>query len=176
MRIEPAIRSIVLAFALSGCAAPPTLSLLHTAGVPITQTPRPSIPLEVVTRSTGVKDPLDVRGGHFAYADIESAVGLAMSTAAAPWAKAHEPARPEGWQLEAELIQADATYDEDRLIVTLGVRLTLRTRSDRRFLAQGQAGCRQSALRQPRDGAPVVYACITQMGRDAASWLALVQP
>ena len=67
------------------------------------------------------------------------------------------------------------SYD-DRLIVTLGVRLTLRTRTDRRFLAQGQAGCRQSALRHPRDGAPVVYACITQMGRDAASWLALVQP
>ena len=172
MRIVPAICACVLV----GCGPAPTLSLLHTAGVPITQTPRPSIPLEVVTRSTGVRDPLEVRGGDFAYADVESAVGLALSTAAAPWAKTHEPARPEGWQLEAELIQADASYADDRLIVTLGVRLTLRTRTDRRFLAQGQAGCRQSALRHPRDGAPVVYACITQMGRDAASWLALVQP
>lgn len=176
MRIGPAIRWAACALVSSACAPPPTLSLLHTAGVPLTLTPRPTIPLEVVTRSTGVKDPLVVRGGHFSYGDVENAVGLALSSAAAPWAKKHESERPEGWQLEAELIVADASYDDDRLIVTLGVRLTLRTRSDRRFLAQGQAGCRNSALRAPHDGAPVVYACITQMGRDAASWLALVQP
>ncbi len=168
--------SAALTASMLSCAPPPTLSLLHTAGAPITRTPAPAIPLEVVTRSTGVKDPLEVRGGHFAYGDIESTVGLALSSAAAPWAERHEKQRPEGWQLQAELIQADADYENDRLIVTLGVRLTLRTRTDRRFLAQAQAGCRQSGLVQPKDGAPVVYACVTQMGRDAASWLALVEP
>ncbi len=167
--------SLVMLTAL-GCTPPPTLSLLHTQGAPITATPSEAIPLEVVTRSTGVKDPVDVRGGHYAYGDIENIVGMAVSSAASPWAEKHKGQRPEGWQLQAELIQADAQYDDDRLIVTLGVRLTLRARSDRHFIAQSQAGCRQSALRQPRDGADVVYACINQMGRDTASWLALVEP
>jgi hypothetical protein len=165
-----------LLLAGTACSPPATLSLLHTEGAPITLTPTASIPLEVVTRSTGVKDPVDVRGGHFAYGDVESAVGLAVSSAAAPWAEKHREQRPGGWQLQAELIQADADFGDDRLMVTMGVRLTLRARSDRHFIAQSQAGCRQSALRQPRDGAPVVYACIAQMGRDTASWLALVEP
>lgn len=164
------------ALCLLGCAPPPTLSLLHSAGAPLTATPAEGIPLEVVTRSTGIKDPMTVRNGHYAYGDIENAVGLALSTAAAPWAEKHVKQRPEGWQLQAELVQADAEYDDDRLVVTLGVRLTLRTRNDHRFLAQSQAGCRQSALVQPKDGAAVVYSCMTRMGRDVASWLALVEP
>jgi hypothetical protein len=169
-------QSLVVAVVTAGCAPPPTLSLLHTHGAPVIGTPGESIPLEVVTRSTGVKDPVDVRGAHYAYGDMESLVGMAVSSAASPWAEKHRAQRPDGWQLQAELIQADAEYDADRLIVTLGVRLTLRARNDRHFIAQSQAGCRQSALRQPRDGADVIYACVNQMGRDTASWLALVEP
>jgi hypothetical protein len=176
MRTHSCFFALLFVALVTGCASSPTLSLLHTQGAPFAAPPSESIPLEVVTRSTGIKDPLDVRGGHYSYGDIESIVGMAVSSAASPWADKHRGQRPEGWQLQAELIQADAQYDDDRLMVTLGVRLTLRDRSDRHFIAQSQAGCRQSALRQPRDGADVVYACIKQMGRDTASWLALVEP
>lgn len=164
---------LALAFAC-GCGPAHTVSLLHAVGAPITMTPSESIPLEVVTRSTGISDPLVVKGSEIAFADLETTVGTAISSAAAPWAEKHHDENPEGWQLLVELIEATASYSNDRLATTIAVRLTLRTRTDHRHIAQSQASCRNAALVPPERGAEVLYGCMSHMGRDVASWLAMV--
>lgn len=164
--------------ALAGCGAGPTTTvpLLAAAGVPVTVTPGKEIPLEVVTRSTGVRDPLPVEGSGVAYGDIETTLGHAVSSAGVPWAEAHRAQRPEGWQLFVELINADATHHDGRLVVTLGVRATLRTRTGRTYLAQTQANCRQGGVVPVERGAPVVFSCMERIGRDLAGWLGQVEP
>lgn len=152
------------------------VALLSAAGIPMTATPSGAIPLEVVTRGTGVPDPLTVRGSHVVYGDTEAALGLAVSSACVPWANEHRAQRPDGWQLFVELIQADAEAKDDRLIVTLGVRATLRTRAGNGYLAQTQAHCRQAGLVSPDEGGAVVFACMSRVGRDLAGWLSGVQP
>jgi hypothetical protein len=163
-----------LTVALSGLAcggAPQRVALLKASGIPSTMTPANSIPLEVVTRSTAVPDPLPVAGSHVVYGDVEAALGLAVSSAAAPWAEAHRPKQPEGWQMSVELTGADAEEKGGRLVVTFSVRATLRTRADRRYLGQTQASCRQAGLVEPEEGGAVVYACMSRIGRDLAGWL-----
>src|SRR5262249_48617656 len=153
-----------------------TVPLLSAAGMPVTQTPPKEVPLEIVTRSTGVTDPLPVDGSRVSYADVETTLGHAVSTAAVPWADAHKAQRPEGWQLTVELIKAEATYQGGRLVVTLGARATLRTRMGRAYLAQTQANCRQGALVPADQGAPVVFTCMERIGRDLAGWLGQIEP
>jgi hypothetical protein len=163
-----------------GCAqsgATNTVPLLSAAGIPITYTPPGETPLEVVTRSTAVKDPLVVAGSDVSYADLEAALGHSISTATVPWAQKHIAQRPGGWQLSVEVIEAKAEYESTgRLIVTLNTRATLRTRQDHDYLAQTQAPCREAGLTTPDRGAPVVYSCMSRIGRDLASWLGGVTP
>lgn len=169
----------VISVSAIGCAsatvAPRTVHLLTTTGIPFTQTPLDATPLEVVTRSTGVRDPLPVTNVDVAYGDMEAALGFAVSSATVPWASAHKPERPEGWQLFVEVTQADADYREGRLVVSLGVRATLRTRRGHFYLAQTQASCRQGGVIDADRGGTVVYACMTRIGRDLADWLGGVE-
>ncbi len=156
----------------TGCAPPPrTIALLSTAGVPWTVTPRPEIPLEIVTRSTAIPDPLPVKGSHVSYSDVEDALGHAVASATVPWAEAHRSQRPDGWQLFVELVQADAEYTDHRLQVVLSARATLRTRVGRTYLAQTHAHCHQAGVVPPEDGAPVLYTCMARLSRDLAGWL-----
>jgi hypothetical protein len=163
---------------MSGCAhaGTTTVPLLSAAGIPMTYTPPREVPLEVVTRSTAVKDPLVVVGTDVSYADLEGALGHAITTATIPWAEQHMAQRPGGWQLFVEVIEAKAEFDSGRLIVTMNTRATLRTRSDHDYLAQTQAPCREAGLTIPEKGAPVVYSCMSRIGRDLASWLGGVNP
>ncbi len=160
-----------------GCArVPTTVPLLSAAGIPVTFTPSGEIPLEIVTRSTAVKDPLFVAGSDVSFADLEGALGHAISTATVPWAEAHVAQRPGGWQLSVEIIEAKAEYDAGRLIVTFNTRATLRTRREHDYLAQTQVPCREAGLTTPETGAPVVYSCMSRIGRDLASWLGGIEP
>ncbi len=169
--------SIFLTLFAAGCAShETTVPLLTAAGIPITLTPTADVPLEVVTRSTAVRDPLPIEGSDVAYADLEGALGHAVSTATVPWANAHREPRPEGWQLTVEVIQAEAQYDGGRLVVTINTRATLRTRVGNDYIAQTQARCREAGLTTPETGGPVVYSCMTHLGRDLAGWLGGVQP
>jgi hypothetical protein len=174
-RFPAALLAVLLAGA-AGCAAPVTVPLLGVAGAPVTLTPRKDIPLEVATRSTGIKDPLPVDGADVAYGEVEAALQSSISTAAVPWAEARRARDPEAFHLFVELIDADATYHDGRLVVTLGVRATLRTREGRQYIAQTQVHCRQAGVVPQHEGAPVVYACMSQLGRDLAGWLASVEP
>jgi hypothetical protein len=139
-------------------------------------TPTGAIPLEVTTRSTSVSDPLPVAHSHVAYSQVESALGLAVSSAAVPWAEAHREKRPDGWQLQVELIQANVEQLDSRLMVTFSVRATLRTRVGNIYLAQTHAHCVQAGLVSAKDGAPVIYSCMSHIGRDLAGWLSGVEP
>ncbi|MFO0590221.1 MAG: hypothetical protein U0441_21945 [Polyangiaceae bacterium] len=161
---------------MTGCSSQVMVPLIGTAGAPITLTPRKDIPLEVATRSTGIKDPLPVDGGEVAYGDVETALQYSISTAAVPWAEGRHGKDTTGYQLFAELIDADAAYHEGRLVVTLGVRATLRTREGQQYIAQTQVHCRQAGVVAQKDGAPIVYACMSQLGRDLAGWLGSVAP
>ena len=169
----------LLAFTQIACGGPTRVALLQTTGLPATMTPSSSVPLEVVTRSTAVNDPLPVSGTPVVYGDVEAALGLAVTSAAGPWADAHRAryaGDQGGWQMSVELINAEAEHKNGRLVVTLGVRATLRARADRRFIAQTQASCRQAAVVSPETGGPIVYACMSRIGRDLAGWLGGVEP
>ena len=160
-----------------GCAShSKTVPLLSAAGIPVTMTPTSAVPLEVVTRSTAIDDPLPVTGSDTFYADVESALGHAIASATVPWADAHRQQRPEGWQILVEITRASADYSAGRLMVTFDVRATLRTRIGNAYLAQTQAHCMQAGLVAPSDGAPVVYSCMTGLGRDLGGWLGSVEP
>ena len=168
---------LALAALATGCGDMTThVRLLSSAGIPVTATPGPEIPLEVVTRSTGIRDPLPVDGASVSFGEVEVALGHAISSAAVPWAQAHRAERPEGWQLTVELTQADATYRDGRLIVGMTARATLRTRMGRTFLAQSQGTCRQGSVVSAEQGAPVFFTCMEQMGRDLAGWLGQIEP
>ncbi|MBI5531304.1 MAG: hypothetical protein HY898_01215 [Deltaproteobacteria bacterium] len=153
-----------------------TIALLQEAGAPWTVTPRPEIPLEVVTRSTAIPDPLPVEGAPVSYADVEHSLAHAVGSATVPWAEAHRHQRPEGWQLFVELVQADAEFSDQRLKITMSVRATLRTRYGNVYLAQTHAHCQQAGLVEPERGASVIYSCMARMSRDLAGWLGGVEP
>ncbi len=156
-----------------GCAGSPEMvPLLTAAGIPLTDPT--TVPLRVVTRSTAVQDPLRVRGTNVVYGDVETALGHAVSSATVPWANAHQNGRhkdDDGWELFIEVTQADAAYDDDRVIFSLGVRATLRARSGHDYLAQTQTSCRQGGIVAPDKGAPIVYGCMMEVGRNLAGWL-----
>jgi hypothetical protein len=167
--------SIASVSALASCSSAhhhyAPINLLTSAGIPYTHTPAEGTPLEVVTRSTAVHDPLPVDGTDQSYSDMEGALGFAVASATVPWANAHKQAHPEGWQLFVELTQADAQYDDGRIIVSFGVRATLRTRVGHFYLAQTQAACSQGGVVSVQRGGGVVYACMMRLGRDLADWL-----
>jgi hypothetical protein len=175
MRLSVAFLA-VLASSVCGCGGPKHVGLLSTVGIPVTSTPTGAVPLEVVTRGTAVPDPLPVRGSSVTYGDVEATLGMAVSSAAVPWANVHHDARPDGYQLSVDLTRAEAEEQGDRLIVTLDVRATLRARTGMTYLGQTQAHCRQAGLVPPEYGGHVVYACMERIGRDLTSWLSAVQP
>jgi hypothetical protein len=164
---------LLLVFATSGCGPSHmrTVPLLANAGAPITETPLRTIPLEVVTRSTAVADPFPVSGSDVAYSDLEHAMGSAVSSATAEWATLTPPKRAGGYQLFVELVAARAAYKDGRLLVSFDVRATLHTRVSGDFVAQSIGHCRQGTLVEVEKGAPVVYSCMMQIGRDLSAWL-----
>lgn len=176
-RLPRAILGHLALVATAGCGGVPQIvPLLRTSGPPIVSPLADTTPLEVVSRSDGVPDPLPVRGSEIVYGDLESALGIAVSTATAPWAAAHRDhpvAKNGGWSVLVEITAADALLEPGgRLVVNLGVRATLRTRSGNAYLGQTQSGCREGGLVSPDQGAPVVYRCMTRLGRELAGWLA----
>src|SRR5580698_8220494 len=97
--------SSLTALLLACSGIPHIVPLVRTAGLPITPTPANATPLEVVSRSTAVRDPLPVRGSDIVYGELEYALGIAVSTAAVPWAEAHrdhDVARHGGWTVLVE--------------------------------------------------------------------------
>jgi hypothetical protein len=169
---------LVCVLAAAGCGGQSitTIPLLTAAGIPVSLTPTAEVPLEVVTRSTAVRDPLPVDGSGVAFADLEGALGHAISSAAVPWADAHRAQRPEGWQLVVEVIKAESEFSGGRLRIALDTRATLRTRVGNEYIAQTQVRCREAGLTTPEQGGPVVYSCMTHLGRDIAGWLGGVEP
>jgi hypothetical protein len=166
----------LLTLLVAGCATPTMVPLLTAAGVPVTATPSGQVPMEVVTRGTGVPDPLPVHGTGTAYGDVEGALGHAVSSAVVPWADTHRDVRPGGWTLTVELTKAEASWSSGRMKTTLGVRATLRARSNNEYLAQTATYCSDSALVPAEQGAAVMYSCMSRIGRDLAGWLGGIQP
>src|SRR5688572_11591968 len=159
----------------AGCGGRRVVPLLSSAGIPITR-PNGAVPMEVVTRSTSVRDPLPVSGTGIVYGDFEGALGYAVSSATVPWAAKNKDRRPGGWQLFVEVIQADAEYDGVRMIVTIGVRATLRQRVGGEHIGQTETACRDGGIVPADRGGAVLYRCMTRIGRDLAGWLAAADP
>ncbi len=180
--VKPAVRGWPLVCAVAavaaggaGCGGPALVALLDNSKVPVTLTPHESVPLEVITRKSGsVPDPLPVANAHIAFGDVETALGHAVASATVPWAEKHAVARPEGWQLVVDLVEANARRRGEEVEVGLLVRATLRTRSDHRYLGQTQAHCKRSAAVEPSGAAPVVFDCMARVGRELAGWLGSV--
>jgi hypothetical protein len=171
-------RIALFAFAAlaAACGGPPQIvPLMRTAGFPVTPFLSTATPLEVVSRSTAVPDPLPVRGSDIVYGDVEAALGIAVSTATGAWADSHREhavALQGGWTVLVEVIGADAELEPGgRVVVGLEVRATLRTRNGNVYLGQTQLGCREGGLVSADRGAPIVYRCMMRVGRDLAGWL-----
>ncbi len=168
---------LALLFVLaSGCVAgcsshAEIVPLLSANGIPVTEPT--TVPLRVVTRSTAVNDPLHLRGTRVEYGDIEAALGHAVASATVPWADVHRahPSGKDGWHLFVEVTNAEAQYDDGRVIFSMAVRATLRMRAGNIYLAQTQASCRQGAIVAPENGARTMYRCMMEIGRDLAGWL-----
>jgi hypothetical protein len=167
---------IGLAGIITGCGGRQIVPLLASSGIPVTATPTGAVPLEVVTRSTSVRDPLPVSGSSIVYGDFEAALGHAVSSAAVPWAVKNAGRREGGWQLFVEVIQAEAEHDGTRLLITIGVRATLRSRLNGNHIGQTETACRDGGLVPADKGAPVLYACMSRIGRDLTSWLSAAEP
>lgn len=166
--------AVLVVFAsAAGCGAGGIriVPLLTAAGIPRSEPT--TAPLQVVTQSTAVRDPMPLRGTEIVYGDVEAALGHAISSAAAEWAEGHRTHRTGkvGWQLFVEITNSDADYVEGRVIFSVGVRATLRARAGNVYLAQTQASCRQGGIVRPDEGAPIVYRCMTEVGHDLAGWL-----
>ncbi len=171
------MRSIVLAALIAGGCGGSMISLLAQNGAPVTATPAHDVPLEVVThKSSTVRDPLPVRGAFVEFADVEAALGFAVSSATVPWAEQHMAQRPEGWQLAVELVSADAWTHGREVTVTLNARATLRTRTGNQFIAQTQTHCSRSAAVEPREASQLVFDCMARVGRELGGWLGGVSP
>ncbi len=114
-----------------------------------------------------------MQGHDVFYGDVEAALGHAIASATVPWADAHraDATARDGWQLFVEVTNADAQYDDGRLIFSVGVRATLRARAGNVYLAQTQTTCRQGGIAPPDQGAPIMYKCMTEIGRDLDGWL-----
>jgi len=162
---------LVGAATIASCAGGHTIPLVQTSGAPLTATPPDETPLEVVTRSTAVQDPLPVHGSTASYSELENALGVAISSATVPWAASVKGKRRGGWQLFAEIVQAYAEYNDGRLMVILSVRATMRTRVGNTYVAQVASRCHEAAIVPPERGAPVVYTCMNRIGRDLSGWL-----
>jgi hypothetical protein len=173
----PVTAPIAFAMSFGGCGTPPRLvPLVAAGGAPITSMASLGTPLEVVSRAAAVPDPLPVRGSDIAYGDLEAALGIATSSAAAPWAGARQEdpvARRGGWTLLVEVTGADAELEAGgRVVVAIDVRATLRTRNGNAYLGQTEVGCREGGLVSAETGVPVMYRCMMRIGRDLAGWLA----
>lgn len=163
---------VVCTLLMTGCeGSRQIVPLLSATGVPLT--PPTSVPLRVVTRATAVQDPLPMRGSDITYADVESALGYAISSATVPWASEHRshPSSKDGWELFVEVTNADARYDDGRVLFSVAVRATLHARAGNVYLAQTQASCRQSGAAPAEKGGPIMYKCMMQIGRDLDGWL-----
>lgn len=172
--VRPSVRVAIstLALLIVGCAGSPEIvPLLSAAGVPLTEPT--TVPLRVVTRSTAVDDPLRMHNTTVAYGDIEGALGHAVSSATVPWANGHRahPTSKDGWELTVEITNDDATYEDPRVVFSIAVRATLRARAGNIYLAQTQASCRQGGIAEASKGAPIMYRCMKEIGRDLAGWL-----
>lgn len=171
--LPPSLFLLLLFFLGQGCGEGTVqiVPLLTAAGIPLTSPT--TVPLEVVTRSTAVRDPLPMRGTDVVYGDIEAALGHAVSSATVPWADNHRrhPTSRDGWQLFVEITNSDAAYEGGRVIFSVGVRATLRLRAGNIYLAQTQASCRQGGIVPSDKGAPIMYRCMMEVGRDLAGWL-----
>jgi len=165
------LASLLLLLPVGCSGSTHVIPLLGAAGVPTT--PAITVPLEVVTQSTAVPDPLPVSGSDVAYGDVEGALGHAVASATVPWAQEHrgDATGRDGWQLFVEVTSANAQSDGERVIFTMTVRATLRARAGNVYLAQSQASCRQGAVIPADRGAPVMYRCMMQVGHQLAGWL-----
>jgi hypothetical protein len=175
-RTRAVLLAVVAILASVGCGGRQIVPLLGSAGVPVTATPTTAVPLEVVTRSTLVRDPLPVVGTPVVYGDFEAALGHAVSSAAVPWADRNRGRRDGGWQLFVEVVEAEAQHDGSRFLVSIGVRATLRARIGGEHIGQTETACQDGGLVPAEKGAPVLYACMMRIGRDLTSWLAAAEP
>lgn len=144
---------------------------------PAPVTVRADLPLDVVTKLAGARDPLPVKGASWQFSELEHAVGRAVMTGAAPWAEAHRAERPGGWQIQVDLIKSDAAVVDGQARTSLGVRATLRAVVGQVYLAQTQSFCMTAGLvRSEAEARDVLWRCIGNVGRNISGWLDGVSP
>jgi hypothetical protein len=136
------------------------LPLKHLGAEPVVPSPAA---LEIVTASTTVREPLQIRGAPEAFIELAPALREAVATVV--------DGSFSQWRLSLELIDATAEEIAGRLIVRMTVRATVRSRADNAYLAQSQQVCSTSGLVEPRDGARVAHACLLELARETGSWL-----
>jgi len=154
--------SRVLLLCVAACSATSAhlLPLRHFSGEQAAPSPGA---LEIVTASTTVKEPLEVRGASVAFVELAPALREAVAS--------EVDGSFQQWRLSLELVDATAEFNSGRLIVRMTARATLRARADNAYVAQSQHVCSSSGVVPEIDGAKVAHACLVELARDTASWL-----
>ncbi|MFT3842830.1 MAG: hypothetical protein QM723_37925 [Myxococcaceae bacterium] len=158
---QPRIARVLLV-CVAGCSVTSAhlLPLKHFGAEQVAPSPAA---LEIVTASTTVPEPLQVRGAPVAFVELAPALREAVAT--------QVDGSFQQWRLSLELTQADAEWSSGRLIVRMTVRATLRARADNAYVAQSQHVCSTASVVPPENGAKVAHACLLDLARDTASWL-----
>jgi hypothetical protein len=164
------IGAALVAATAAGCA-PSLVQLDADAGGPVPPTPL----VDVIATNAGAADPLPITDTVIRFGGLAIAAGRFAASAAAPWAERHAAARPGGWQLLVELVRSNAELADGHLTVEIETRITLRATLGQAHLGQTRGYCKVS---EPvaRDGAQVVYQCLTRLGRDLTGWLDGISP
>jgi hypothetical protein len=154
--------SRVLLLCVAACSATSAhlLPLKHFGAEQVAPSPAA---LEIVTASTTVKEPLEVKGASVAFVELAPALREAVATVV--------DGSFQKWRLSLELVEANAELSSGRLIVRMTARATLRSRADNSYIAQSQHVCTASGVVPELDGEKVAHACLLELARDTASWL-----
>ncbi len=155
-------RVLLVCVCVAGCSVT-SAHLLPLKHFGVEQVAPSPAALEIVTASTTVPEPLQVKGASVAFIELAPALREAVASVV--------DGSFQQWRLSLELTQADAEWSSGRMIVRMTVRATLRAKADNAYVAQSQHVCSSSGVVPEVDGAKVAHACLLELARDTASWL-----
>jgi hypothetical protein len=154
-----------------GCS-PTAVSALSPRAPPATARASPPLVLETQVDTTSARLPLVVVGWDIAFSDVDRALEQSIDEAVAQPSNDLATRGAGGLKLLVELVDARAERHDDRLVVHMLARATLREASGNAYIAQTQVLSSASGSIDRERGAKVVRDCADKVGSQLSGWLA----
>jgi hypothetical protein len=156
---------IAIAICCGGCST--TTVSLWSARAPAP----PAGVLKIDLDTTSVHLPLRVDGARVTFTDVDRALTQSLQNALRPFTLNLGERHAAPLALFVELIDAHADYAQERLVVRMTVRATLRERSGNSYVAQTHAHFSSSGATTPERGAPIALSCSDAIAGQLSGWL-----